>query len=269
MTIFQGRAGDRNSRAMAGSALLGDLLSTRLDLPVARLGSPEPPLQESWDRELQAARPALLNLAATTDRILTAQLRPLTVLGRSAAALATLPVIARHWPEACIVWFDAHADSNTPTSFAAPYLGGMVISGAAGMWDSGLGAGLRLSNVLLVGSRDLDPDEKRLLEAGKLRLVPNSADLARSLRAAVGNRAIYVHFDCDVLEPGIVPTEYVAPAGLTLENLRIATEALAQCEIVGLEIAEYEATWPNSQTVVSPEGLLDSLSPLFGAMSRN
>jgi arginase len=269
LTIFQGRTGDRNSRAMAGSALLGELLSRRVDSSATHIGRPDPPLQETWYRELEAARPGLLNLADTIDRLLTAHRIPLTVLGRSAAALATLPVVARHWPEACVVWFDAHADSNTPTSFAAPYLGGMVISGAAGMWDSGLGAGLRLSNVVLVGSRDFDPDEERLIEAGILRLVQVGTDLPRKLRAAIGSRAIYVHFDCDVLEPGIVPTEYVSPGGLSLENVRTACEMLAQCEVVGLEIAEYEATWPDSQAIASPEELLNSLSPLFGAMCRD
>ena len=91
-------------------------------------------------------------------------------MGRCAAGLATIPVVVRHHPNACVVWFDAHGDSNLPSSNAVPYLGGMVITGAAGHWDSGLGSGLNLSNVVLVGARDLDPHERQLIDSGVLRL---------------------------------------------------------------------------------------------------
>jgi arginase len=268
LTIFQGRTGDRNSRAMAGAALLGKELSTRVGVLGTVLGFPEPPLHQSWDRELKAARPALLTLAERYEKLLTGQQVPLTVMGRCASALATLPAVARHWPEACIVWFDAHADSNTPTSVAIPYIGGMVISGAAGMWATGLGDGLRLSNVVLVGSRDIDPDEQQLIDSGAIRLVRAGAELTFELAKAVEDRAVYVHLDCDVLEPGIVPTEYVSPNGLTLEDLRIACEILAKSRIIGLEIAEFEATWRDSNAPASPQGLLDSVAPLLDSMCR-
>ena len=48
----------------------------------------------------------------------------------------------------------------------------------------------------------------------------------------------------DVLEPGQVPTEYQVPGGLLLHELAACMEALARGEVVGMEIAEYEATWP-------------------------
>ena len=141
-------------------------------------------------------------------------------MGRCAAGLATIPVVAERLPDACVVWFDAHGDSNLPSSNAVPYLGGMVLTGAAGHWDSGLGAGLNLSNVVLVGARDLDPHEKELIAAGQLKVVEVGPNLPERLSAAVGARDVYVHIDCDVLEPGIVPIEYQVTGGLTLENLR-------------------------------------------------
>ncbi|MGW3469909.1 arginase family protein [Saccharopolyspora sp. NPDC000995] len=36
--------------------------------------------------------------------------------GRCAVALAALPRIAAHRPDAAVVWFDAHTDINTPKS---------------------------------------------------------------------------------------------------------------------------------------------------------
>lgn len=263
LTVFEGRAGDRNPRAMAGSRVLGRMLSERLQLPPRSLGTPAPPLHLPWHKELAAARRELIDLAAVYADLLSRRRRLVSVIGRCAAGLATVPVVARHRPDACVVWFDAHGDSNTPKSVPNPYLGGMVISGAAGMWESGLGAGLRFSSVVLVGARDLDPDERALIAAGTLTLVHVGPELGERLARAVGTRPVYMHLDCDVLDPGIVPTEYVSPGGLTLQDLREACDVLARNEVIGIEIAEFEATWAKDDSPCSPAALLEALEPML------
>lgn len=266
LTVYQGRAGDRNERALAGSVLLGDAIAAQFELVQHLIGQPQPPLQRRWDGELAAARADLGRLAHAYRELFSKQDRPLAVIGRCAAALATLPVVARHRPDGCVVWFDAHADSNTPTSLPHPYLGGMVLSAAAGLWDSGLGAGLSLTNVVLVGSRDIDPDEQQLIDSGRLRLVSVGAELPARLATAIAGRPVYVHLDCDVLEPGIVPTEYLSPGGLTLPELRAAFAELARHEVIGLEIAEFEATWPDRSGPACPDALVAALAPVLQAL---
>lgn len=73
-------------------------------------------------------------------------------------------------------------------------------------------------------------------------------------------RPVYVHIDCDVLEPGAVPTEYRVPGGVTLAELREVAEALAEGEVVGLEIGEFESETGDEDFV----SLLDALAPLLG-----
>jgi arginase len=265
LSVFEGRAGDRNCRAMQGSAVLGDFLSRTLDIPQFRLGTPQPPLHESWDRELEVARSDLTELASRLEHVFEHGLVPLSVTGRCAASLATLPVVARLRPDAVVVWFDAHADCNMPSSVARPYLGGIVLTGTAGMWDSGLGAGMPLSKIILVGSRDIDPDELLLIDSGAPHLVRVGNNLTDRLSTAIGDHPVYVHLDCDVLEPGIVPTEYRSQGGLTLGDLRAAFDVLAGNEVAGLEVAEFEATWPGSDAVFSPKGLIDAIRPLLSA----
>jgi arginase family enzyme len=43
-------------------------------------------------------------------------LAPVTALSRCAVALSTVPVVAAHRLDALVLWFDAHADLNTPDS---------------------------------------------------------------------------------------------------------------------------------------------------------
>ncbi|MEA5097686.1 MAG: arginase family protein [Burkholderiaceae bacterium] len=267
--MFQARTADRNLRAMAGAALLGKALAKRLGQQPTLIGQSQPPLNADWQTELEAAQSDLKILAQTSARVLSGNGKPLIAMGRCASALATLPVVARHRPDALVVWFDAHADAHTPATTTSGYLGGMVLSAAAGLWNSGLGSGLPLSNIVLVGARAIDPAEQVLIDAGTLLNVPLGKDLSARLRAAIGNRPVYIHIDCDVLQPGIVPTEYRVPGGLSLDDLRACCERLAENEIVGVEIAEFEAAWAENGQVATPDDLLAALQPLFDGVPRN
>ncbi|RJX33730.1 MAG: arginase family protein [Oxalobacter sp.] len=263
LITFIARTADRNPRGMLGAATLCDALAEQLDLDPLIIGTPFEPLNGGWKAELDAAMPDLQDLAQACEQILTLHMTPLIVMGRCASALATLPVVARNRPDACVVWFDAHADANTPDNSVSGYLGGMVLTGAAGLWDSGLGGDMSLSDVVLVGVRDIDPAERALIDADLLRAVPPGKNMIDQLRTAIGNRPVYIHIDCDVLEPGIVPTEYRVPGGLTLNDLRACCDVLAQNEIVGIEIAEFEVCWGDAGEIASPESLLEALKPLL------
>lgn len=263
LVVYRGRAGDRNPRGMAGAQMLGSAIARRFGFATTFVGSTQPVFTSlRWDEQLGAARADLQAFAGTYAGLLGSGQRLITTMGRCAAGLATVPEVARRHPNACVVWFDAHGDSNLPTSNTVPYLGGMVITGAAGHWDSGLGTGLDLANVVLVGARDLDPHEKSLIDSGQLKLVDVGPRLVERLVAAVGERDVYVHLDCDVLDPGIVPVEYEVAGGLTLADLRACATALATRKVIGVEIAEFECAWLDGRPA-TPDKLLDALAPLF------
>jgi arginase len=263
LIVYRGRAGDRNTRGTAGAQMLGAVLARRHGLDTTFVSTPQAPLPTTaWHEQLAAARGDLRAFADAMRASMDNGQRTVVTMGRCAAGLATIPVIVERHPEACVVWFDAHGDSNLPHSNAVPYLGGMVITGAAGHWDSGLGAGLHLSNVVLVGARDLDPHEKQLIASGQLKLVEAGPELPARLRAAVAARDVYVHLDCDVLEPGIVPLEYQVPGGLTLAELHACATVLAERKVLGVEIAEFESEWLDGRPA-SPEQLADAIAPLL------
>jgi arginase len=270
LTVYAGRAGDRNTRAMAGAVELGTEIANKYGARLNLVGSEGSVLSGAWQTQLREALPDLRALAEDLAHRLHAREPLVTTMGRCAASIATLPVIARHHPDAAIVWLDAHGDCNAPTGplySASGYLGGMVLSGAAGEWNTGLGNGLDLSRVVLVGGRDLDPPEWERIRAGRPRLVDAGEHLAQRLVASIGDRPIYVHLDCDVLEPGLLPTEYQVPGGLSYENLEEACSALSSLTLVGLEISEFEAGWPNGQKA-DPDSLIRAISPLLETLLR-
>lgn len=268
LTAFQGRAGDHNDLAMPGAALLARAIGEHLGLEPTVIGTPEPALNTNWDVELAAATPGLRELQARLDAVRAAGQTSVTVLNRCAASLATLPVIAKHHPDTVIVWFDAHADLNTPEASTTGYLGGLAISGPAGLWDSGLGAGCSLDELVLVGQRDIDPFEQELTDAESIALVPPGERLAERVVEAIAGRPVYVHIDCDVLDPGIVPTDYKIPNGLTLDELRSALIAIAEGNVLGLEVTEFEERFtPDSPPAIAEaRSLVTALTPLLDVL---
>ena len=71
-----------------------------------------------------------------------------------------------------------------------------------------------------------------------------------------------MHLDCDVLDPGIVPTEYAVTGGLTLDALRAVAEVVAEHEVVGVEIAEFESHFSDGRPGTAVP-LIDALSPML------
>lgn len=265
VTAFIGRIGDHNERAQAGAAILAAELGRRFGVDVAPIGTPAPALNAGWEAELDAARPDLEVMARHYDHLLAHRGVPVSAIGRCATALATLPSVARHRPDAVVLWFDAHADLHTPETTESGYLGGLALSGPLGFWHTGLGGDLALNNTILVGARDIDPAERHLLDSGVVAAVPAAIDTAEQLRYAVSGRPVYLHIDCDVLQPGLVPTDYRVEGGFTFGELRGIAEVLAESEVVGLEIGEFEASWADSGEPGSTTELLDALQPLLYA----
>ena len=151
-----------------------------------------------------------------------------------------------------------------PDNTATGYLGGLALSGPLGLWDAGLGGGLAESNALLVGARDIDPPERDLIDAGRVRLIAVGSDMAGHLRSEIAGRPVYLHIDCDVLEPGTVPTDYSVPAGMTLTQLEACIRSLGDSEIVGLEVGELETHDADSPDAHRPaRRIVDALEPLL------
>ncbi len=259
---YAARAGDHNDRAMAASPYLATALASHLSASPTVIGAPSPSGPLNWDAELALALPDLQAVAAVLDLALNEGQRPVTVLSRCAVALATLPVMARHVPDLLVVYFDAHCDLNTPSTSGSGHIGGMALAGALGLWDSGLGSGVKAA--VLAGTRDFDAAETPLIDGERVWYVPPGPELVEGVKAAVAGRKVYVHLDCDVLSPGQVPTNYKVPCGISLAELGEAAAAIAEvAEVVGLEVAELETGETEEETKACARVLVETLAPLF------
>ncbi len=145
--VSQGRVADRTNGALVGARLTGVAVGALLGVEPAFVGAPTLAENDDWTESLPAAADTLAGLRAALQGALDAGHAPILATNTCAASLATLPEVAARYPDAVLLWIDAHGDFNTPATTGSGYLGGMVLAAACGLWDSGHGAGLNPQQV--------------------------------------------------------------------------------------------------------------------------
>jgi arginase len=130
-----------------------------------------------------------------------------------------------------LIWFDAHGDFNTWETTPSGFLGGMPLAMLVGRGEQTLVNAVGLhplpeNQVILVGGRDLDPEEKQALEGSG---VHHLTDIGSLLNHPLLARPLYIHLDTDILDPQEAPAmNYLAPGGPSGAGLQALFRSLAR-----------------------------------------
>jgi arginase len=221
------RTSDATASTMTGAQALGERLGARM------IGVPGDGRLAHWHDDLVDSRGCLLEAGGQLDDAFDAGRMPILLAGTCSIAVSTLPIVARARPEAWIVWLDAHGDFNTPGTTGSDFLGGMCLSAACGIWESGFGAGVDPAQIVMFGVRDVDGQEQVLLETNGVGLIDRPADLADAL----DGRQVFLHLDLDVLDPAVLPADFPADGGLDFDQLHRLLDLIAgAADLIGAEI---------------------------------
>ncbi len=216
---YLGPAGDHNENPNEAVPILLQAAAAASHRASRLLGSSFTRIEQTSAEHLDGARDQLASYADAVTEQLKAGHGVVCVNGRCATSLATVPRVMSIYPDAVLVWLDAHADLNVPGGSPTDYLGGMAVSGSLGWWDSGLGTGLTPEQVVLVGTRSIDDAERELIERHQIPVLTPEKSNGTTLNKIVAGRPVYFRIDCDVLEPGLFQTDYRESDGLTLGQL--------------------------------------------------
>lgn len=259
----QGRISDRTPRAIAGARATSDLLAEALSLQAELIGLPDEACIDDWSASLPAAEKTLNKLRAAVLDAIGEGIAPLLAVNTCSGSLATLPAAVTAIPDLKILWIDAHGDFNTPETTGSGYLGGMVLAAVCGLWQSGHGADVDPTQIIIAGIRDIDEQERRLLEVAGVKLLPPSSTNAEAVLPLLGNSPVWIHVDWDSLEPGHVPAAYKVPNGLMPSQLRALFEAIPPEQIAGIEFAEFEIQDDEEERAQALALLSDVIEPLL------
>jgi arginase len=235
------RTSDRTAGGARGVQQLAPLLGERLGVEPRMIGSPGEAVSARYEDDLRDSRGCLLEAGGQVDDALSGGNFPVLLAGDCSICLTTLPTAIRHRPEAKVLWLDAHGDFNTPETTPSQFLGGMSLAGAAGQWEPGVGEPISTDRLVLAGIRELDPEERELLERSDATVIgASSVETLVAVKNALDGAPVYVHLDVDVLDPEALPVQDPVPGGLSPEKLYDLLEAVAEdSELVGLEVAAF------------------------------
>jgi len=173
---------------------------------------------------------------------------PLVLGGDHSIAIGTLAGLTQQYQQLGVIWFDAHADLNTEETSPSGNVHGMSLAVALGrasltegQWNWP-GKPLNPKNIVLVGSRDLDPGERSYIrEQGIACFTMHDIDrygmlhvMKEAIRiASDGTDGVHLSFDVDSVDPGEAPgTGTPVRGGVSYREAHLALELLHESGIV-------------------------------------
>ena len=230
-----------------------DLGDMRLERPQV---FPEEGDKLKYVREISAA---CEQLARDVEAILEAKEFPVVLGGDHSIAIGSFAGVSAYYRKQQqslgLIWFDAHADMNTPETTPSGNIHGMPLAALLGFGAPELthvaGFSPKLDPALCahVGARDIDPGERDLIKKLGMRFFTMREIDERGMRACMddaiaiaskGTGGYGVTFDVDVLDPGDAPgSGTLVRGGLTYREAHLAMEKIAEHgQMRSLEIVE-------------------------------
>jgi arginase len=229
---------------------LGDL---RIARPESHVESTEKP---KYLREISRA---CEDLATEVYNVLRAGEIPLTLGGDHSIAIGSIAGVSSFYRErdeqVGLIWFDAHADMNTPETSPSGNIHGMPLATLLGYGApeltgiAGFAPKLDPKFCAHIGARELDQGERELIRQLGIRFFTMREIDERGIAAcmddaiAIAARApagYCVTFDIDALDPGDAPgSGTLVRGGMTYRESHLAMEKIAEAGgMRSLEVVE-------------------------------
>ncbi|MEO5860101.1 MAG: arginase [Pyrinomonadaceae bacterium] len=190
------------------------------------------------------------NLFASVSEILAAGETPLLLGGDHSVAIGTFSAVSSHFrerdQEVGLIWFDAHADINTPETSSSGNIHGMPLAILLGEGPEelvelgGFSPKLNKQYFAHVGARDLDAGERNRIRSHDLRdqfFTMSDIDKRGMLACvtdaiAIASKApggFAVTFDVDCIDPRFAPgSGTLVRGGATYREAHLALEVIAE-----------------------------------------
>lgn len=227
----------------------------RLGYSIEDVGNVQVPVRATLNREelLPAVRQACESAYRAGREALADYCSPIFLGGDHSIAMGTIGGIS-HEAAAGVIWVDAHGDFNTPATSKTGNIHGMALGVLLGHGSPELvhigrnGAKLEPQNVVLIGVRDLDPEERTMLRESGITVF-TMRDVDEQGISKIAHKTIehlrhlpriHVSLDMDSLDPMDAPgVGTPVPGGLTYREAHLLMEIIADQRLpVSMDIVE-------------------------------
>jgi len=191
---------------------------------------------------------------------------PVTLGGDHSLAMGTISGTLEAYPDACVIWVDAHADINTAETTGSGNIHGMPVAFLLGLgstipefaWVKPV---LKPERIVYIGLRDVDAGEKRILKENNIKAFSmhevDKYGIGKVVEMALDHvnpkRELPIHlsFDVDALDPSVAPsTGTPVRGGLTFREGHYICEAIWETGLlVALDIMEVNPSLADAASV--------------------
>lgn len=181
----------------------------------------------------------------------------LTIGGDHSIAIGTVAGVREKYPDACLIWVDAHCDLNTPSATDSGNLHGCPLSWVTGLAkpekDDPFGwvpECLDFKNLAYIALRDVDDFEKKMIKDHNITAYSmhhvDKYGIGKVVEMALQkinpdlSKPIHLSFDVDAMDPFFAPsTGTPVRGGLTWrEACYICEELAATGKLVAMDLVE-------------------------------
>lgn len=174
---------------------------------------------------------------------------PLVLGGDHSIAIGTIAGLATHYNNLGVIWYDAHADLNTPETSPSGNIHGMPLAISIGLGDEKLvninqiSPKIKPKNIVIIGARSIDEGERKLIKEkgikiytmheidrlGMTKVIEETIQYLR-LRRVDG---VHLSLDLDALDPLYTPGVGTPVAGgITYRESHLAMEMLEEAGFI-------------------------------------
>ena len=237
-------------------ACLKELGHSVTDLGNAGVPIPETVAAGEGVKQLAAVKSVCEEVCDRAADLVGEGLFPIFLGGDHAIAIGTVSGVARSSSglRTGVIWVDAHADFNTPETSPSGNIHGMPLAALTGRGHpdlvgiGGQGASVRTDDVVVIGLRSVDVEEKRLLREASVKVYTmkdiDAYGAGRVVRNAIKGLAhvdrVHLSLDLDALDPEVAPgVGTPVRGGLTYREAHLLMELLNEAGIVSsLDVVE-------------------------------
>jgi arginase len=189
------------------------------------------------------------NLAHAVYSSIKAENFPLTIGGDHSLALGSISGVSRAYKNFAVIWMDAHGDINTHDTSGSGNIHGMPLAKLMNVGHKDLtnvyfeGQKVNPENVFIIGARDLDPGEIKLIKDMKLNVYSADEINDKGIHTIIQQvldtlktkniETIHLSFDLDFIDAKYVPgTGTPVSAGVNIEDTKQALKMIAETKMI-------------------------------------
>jgi arginase len=158
-------------------------------------------------------------LAAKVSNIIQEGRFPLVLGGDHSIAMGTLAGVGKHFKNLGVIWYDAHADMNTPETSPSGNIHGMPLAASMGLGHSaltrigGYRGKVKPEHIVLIGVRDIDKGEQLLIAEKNIKVYTANDVKRLGMEVVIAETLRYLSERCDGIHlsfdvDGIDPAEF-------------------------------------------------------------